>query len=164
MRKMLTVVLAVVLVMTMGTTAFAAMTDDPTSMDVVVNVQIPEGDVYAVKITWESLEFTYSFGDWNTEKLTYDAGSWNDTDAKITVSNSSNVAISVKGAVGAGTATVSGVSATLENPAFDLAVGTPNGTAPAGTMTVKIGGAPANAEAVANQIIGKVTVTLEKKQ
>ena len=99
MKKLVTLVLAVALVLAMATTAFAATV--PTSEEQAVSATINHGEanttnkVYSVNIAWTDVAFSYNAGgyDWNTETLAYDipvAGSWNDTTGTVTVSNRSN--------------------------------------------------------------------------
>ena len=102
MKKLVTLVLAVALVLAMATTAFAATV--PTSEEQAVSATINHGEanttnkVYSVNIAWTDVAFSYNAGgyDWNTDTLEYDipvAGSWNDTTGTVTVTNRSDVAI-----------------------------------------------------------------------
>ena len=76
MKKILFLVLALALVMSLGIPAFAAEINGDNSKDVTANYQAGEASqkVYLVDIVWGSLEFTYtdaSEGTWDPETHTY---------------------------------------------------------------------------------------------
>jgi hypothetical protein len=181
MKKFLTIVLALALVCTMTVVAFAAEANTSgTTLDNVasnnsstatVDVKIEGSEqltaVYSVVVTWESLDFTYSFtgGDvWDPEEHVYTSGGggWTDPDAVITVTNHSNVAIRAKAsfAGNAPSLTRNDVTATISNPSFTVnsAVGTDPSAAPNGTFTCTVSGVPS---ITSNFNIGTITISFE---
>ena len=175
MKKLLSLTLALVLLLTLQVPALAAIDDNNGSEtgDVKVNVTIPAGDendIYSVTINWTNLEaeFTYNFNKWNPETMRYDAGGWgaNKTataSADITVSNSSNVDITVTGTLVKDDNKVKGVTSALTNGSFDLAKATVGGTADSNQMTVTVSGTPNDQVAVTDQVIGRITIVIAKK-
>lgn len=110
-KKILTGLLTLAMLMTTGITTFAAdgssMTDEGTgekTIDVTASYQ-PAGSesdpVYSVDIIWENMNFEYTDSGekvWNPETHTYSnatEGRWDKTEANITVTNHSNVAVNI---------------------------------------------------------------------
>lgn len=163
MKKLLAILLAVVLTLTMSVVVFAAgeITNDKKTADGNVNVGVktnggddgipdpnpkdvdPDGDdaVYSVDIDGVSITFTYEFGDYNATEHTYGTGSWDKTSANITVTNHSNTSITVtpswKNLDGASNGLKNGVQATL-GAALDLASAALNQVKTEGTISVSI--------------------------
>lgn len=172
MKKMLALILALAMVLSMSVSAFAATASDFTNNgfkdeNVTVNV-VATDTVYKVSITWDELAFTYSLGSWNTTDHVYGKGSWNKESADITVVNHSNAAVTVKAEyasedtqVNGATINFSGTGAeeTLASAA-EVALGAPNVTdrANARTYKVTVSGNPTDVKAVTT--VGKVTVTI----
>lgn len=118
MRKLLTMMLGMAIVMSMATVVFAeTITTVPGSSTVPVTVEMeqPDGDpVYSVVVTWDALVFTYKFGDnpeWDPETHTYDTtnstkAGWyigdnyygEEAGSRILVVNHSNAKIKVQAA------------------------------------------------------------------
>lgn len=133
MKKLIALLMALTLVISMSVTVLADTYEGsgtPLTGDVTVIIHhdsIP-ADVYYVVVDWNSLSFTYSFGDrpvWNPEEHVYETkgeGDWDKTNANITVTNHSNVAVSAtaKFANDSTEATVNNVTATLSNASFTL--------------------------------------------
>lgn len=105
-EKILSVFIAILLTLCLGTTVFAEEVDEAGgSASTDVKATYASGGsadiVYSVDVSWGSMEFTYndaSPGTWNPETHAYDGAgeaSWTcDADAnKITVTNHSNTAI-----------------------------------------------------------------------
>ncbi len=104
MKKLFVLALALVMVLALGTTVFAAKeitaaAGSATSGNVTgtYNAGTPGAPVYCVDVTWEGLAFTYhgqTDGTWNPDSHSYggtiEAG-WDDQSATITVTNHSNV-------------------------------------------------------------------------
>ena len=109
MKKILSLILALALVMSLGVTAFAAeLNDETTAGSKDVTASYVAGDsgkkVYLVDIVWGSLEFTYtdaSEGTWDPETHTYDGTSeakWSCAEGanKVDVTNHSNAEVTVE--------------------------------------------------------------------
>ena len=112
MKKIMSLALALVMLMSLSVTAFAADTSPKTveaengtaTIDVtakyVADVADPS-DTYNVVVTWSGMEFTYTVEGtqtWNAETHKYDVqmdetGTWSENTATITVTNHSNVAV-----------------------------------------------------------------------
>jgi hypothetical protein len=87
--------------------------------DVTVSVTPKDTTVYyKVDIEWGDLNFEYKNAVWNAEKGYYESGTW-DESSSVTVTNSSNNAITVTAALST-SGPVNGVTATLENADFIL--------------------------------------------
>lgn len=50
-------------------------------------------EVINIEISWSSMEFTYTDGQWNPETHDYDDGVWNRPGGEITVKNNGNVTV-----------------------------------------------------------------------
>ncbi len=120
MKKLFVLALALVMVLAMGVTAFAATAvngynDGVGSYDIAIDADYTGGEtntdaVYGVKIEWTAFDFEYHVqnvgGTWDPENLEYD-----DTDevetgwvegkdsATVTVTNHSNAAVIVTAAI-----------------------------------------------------------------
>lgn len=57
---------------------------------------ISDGVQVNVDITWDSLDFTYSDGQWNPETHSYIGGGWSDSGGNFTVTNNGNVGVEAK--------------------------------------------------------------------
>lgn len=104
MKKILSLILALALVMSLSVTAFAAETNDGsqnTSID--VNALYSDGvstpEVISVNVEWGAMSFTYSVSGtktWDATKHEYTTNSnaaWTATGNTVTVTNHSNVAV-----------------------------------------------------------------------
>lgn len=118
-----------------------------TNGTVSVNVNKSASDtVYDVKVTWNSLAFTFDATEWDSENNVY-LGSWAAATSTIDVLNKSNAPISIDAAfenyVNVDTvAEANGVTATLTNDNFTLASAATSGAATSGSVNVKVTGAP----------------------
>lgn len=184
MKKLVSLVLALVLALAMSLTVFAepAKTqpvvidlDETSSTTASVDVKVSGSEnlntVYSVDVTWESLDFTYNFGEadtWNPEDHSYTAGTtgtaggWVDNASLITITNHSNATIRAKAsfAGGASSLTRNDVTATISNPSFTVAtaVGTPVESAPNGTFTCSVSGIPS---VTTGFNVGTITISIE---
>ena len=172
MKKLLSIILSLALIMSMSMTAFAADVEaDGGSASANVtgtyNAGSDGGVEYSVDIEWSGLNFTYNEGgkSWNATTHTYDTteAGWAESDAKITVTNHSNAAITATPTWTAAEG-YSDVTMTFANESdteitsLGLDSAELNNAAVSGTITVTPGGTLAN---TANQtVIGTVTVTV----
>ena len=104
MKKTISVLLALVLILTMSTTAFAATIESsPGSQDIDVSAKYVDGVSapikYSVDVTWGAMEFTYTVSGtktWDPENHTYTASTqpaWTASGNTVTVTNHSNTDI-----------------------------------------------------------------------
>lgn len=177
MKKILACILALVMVFGLAVTAAAAdgstvigISGTPTDIgDVEVNVT--EGDklnTYYVIVAWEDLTFSYTTSDqrWDAEQHKYvDAeggGFTGGTTANITVTNKSDVNITVTAAVADKNAN-DGFKANLDKTTFDLLSYADRDVDAADTntftITVSTDGTPDEGEAS----VADISVTINKK-
>lgn len=184
MKKFISLALALMLVMSLSVTAFAAETnpDTITSADGTKTINVKgtykvDGtvDSISVNVAWSGMEFTYSTGSqgtWDPVEHTYSGGTgagWSTNKGTITVTNNSNVAVTAKLSfkvnedlryLVAGTFTET--SGTANDNVLELAtaVGTAKGEGPSATAEFGISG-----EAIAQnyETLGTITVTIAKK-
>ncbi len=172
MKKIIAIVLSLALVSCMSIAVFAAEEKDEnleavgsSTSNVDVKVEGTESieTVYYVTVDWDSLDFAYSFDDsneWNPQNHTYtktsDVSGWDKESANIQVINHSNAGVKVNAAIDQ--PTKNGVTAALDNAAFDLAtgVGLTFDTADKDTIAVNVSGIPT---VETDFTIGTVTVT-----
>ena len=167
MRKIISLTLALALILSLSTTVLAAEQSD--SHDVTAKYEKTENEeaIYNVDIAWGELTFTYSEHTektWNPDTHTYDedvTGGWDKTEASVTVTNHSNVAVDVAMAVTpvAGT----GVSVTLTGGNDTLAAGVEGNVAGAASVTgtLTISGKPNDTVTEAGIKVAEITVTIE---
>lgn len=182
MKKLLSLVLAIIMICCLSVSVFAG--DDTYdgsgsndySNEVVVKIDSSTApdDVYYVVISWESLVFTYSYGEkpvWDPENHTYITSGepgWDKTTAGIKVSNSSNVAITATATFTDADTEDNAVTATLTNASFSLeapevtAAGESKSAAPSDEITVTIGGAP-ELGSKEQFTVGTIKLTIGKK-
>lgn len=177
MKKILTFLLAALILMSLSVTAFAAelpdnATDDNKSKDITANyvAGTSAGAVYLVDIAWGSLEFTYtsaSEGAWNPETHTYDgasAASWTcEAGAnEVKVTNHSNAAVVVSIA---NSNVTEGITLTWDDASLELATADNGENGAAGTpttATAKLTVSGDLAETTEKVTIGAVTLTLNE--
>ena len=160
--------MAVLLALSMTTTAFAAAPGDSEDIDVTgkYHSTVTEGKVYSVEITWDSMTFTYSETTekvWNAADHSYTTtttGAWDKTTANITVTNHSNAVVTATLAYAAVANT--GITGSLDTTQKVLAAGVegkPN-EADALISTLTISGTPTEAVTEGGIKIGSITITL----
>ncbi|MBQ8833718.1 MAG: hypothetical protein IJ001_02175 [Oscillospiraceae bacterium] len=167
MKKIISTVLALALMLSLSVTAFASELGG--SQDVTAKYEKTETEeaIYNVDIQWGELIFTYSETTektWNPDTHTYDtdvSGGWDKTETAITVTNHSNVAVDVAMSVTpvAGT----GVNVTLTGGNATLAAGVEGDVDGAASVTGKltISGTPNSTVTEAGVKVGEITVTIE---
>lgn len=171
MKKILSLVLALALVMSLGVTAFAAEINGDNSKDVTANYQAGEASqkVYLVDIVWGSLEFTYtdaSEGTWDPETHTYTgtkAAEWSCAEGanKVSVTNHSNAEVTVEIA---NSNVLEGVTMTWDKATLTLPTADNGENGAAGTPTTDsalliVTGTITDTGA--KQTLGTVTITLK---
>ena len=115
MKKIVTILFALVLILTMSTNAFAATIESNSgSQDIDVNAKYVDGvsvpTRYSVDVTWGAMEFTYTVNGtkvWDPETHTYTTSTqptWTASGNTITVTNHSNTDITASFAFSALTA------------------------------------------------------------
>lgn len=176
MKKLFSLILALTLLLSLGTVAaFAAnpITAANGSDSKEVKGSYQAGDVsdtvYSVDVSWGSMEFTYtgaSEGTWNPATHQYDgaaAGGWAVNAAggnKITVTNHSNAAVTATLSYAA-EAAYSGITGSFDTDTLTLASaeGTAIANAPTGSANLTLAGELASS-VTASTKLGTVTVSL----
>ena len=174
MKKLLSVILALVMALSLSVTAFAATNDGTQDTEITVNGTYTPGttadEIISADIAWDAMDFTYtgaSQGTWNPVTHAYEGaieGGWSNNTPAITVTNHSNVAVNatlgftanVTGVVG----TFTEASGTENDNILNLATaeGTEVGSAPTATANFGISGAAIDAD----KTLGTITVTIAK--
>ena len=165
MKKFFAISLAIVMILSLSITAFAASHVNALggTKDLTVAATYTYTDnntpVYGVDIAWTAVafEFTVAQGTWNPDTLNYNAdaaGVWDETskDVEITVTNKSNAAITA-------TATFAGELATAEFDGAATVEAAEVGQEKTGTITGTI---TINNDAVITEAatVGTITVTI----
>lgn len=140
MRKFLALVMTAALALSMAAPAFADNTSDNKSVTIVAKTIPVTEHVFSIKIDWDSMDFTYEEtvkSTWNPEAKQYvlieatTTGKWSATEAKIVVTNSSDVPVTV-------TATYDGTGGSLENNSGTIEACAENGTPATHTVKFKL--------------------------
>ena len=171
MKKIVSLMLAFALLLSLGLTAFAADgAEKSESIDVTARYEkdTTEDVVFSVDIVWEDMTFSYSEEGtkvWNPENHSYTTtteGGWDKTTADITVTNHSNAAVEVAlnytPAEGD-----TGITAALSVTSDTLQAGVEGAAAEADALvsTLTISGTP-NASVTEEGVkIGSVTITVK---
>jgi len=184
MKKILTLVIVLAMILTLSVNVFAAEISNnqsgsnSASADVKVTVSgtsTPDA-VYFVVVDWSSLDFTYSLtanSGWNTDSskdhgyANAGTGGWSNTEGTVTVTNHSNVGITVA-AVAEAAANTYGVTvdcALAEKvPAQDNSLnaavaGTEWSAADSAEYTITVSGTPTS-EGLASTTVATVKVSI----
>lgn len=174
MKKLLAIVCALTLVMSMSATVFAAEESETVgqngSKEIEVNAKYSSStstpNVYSVDIAWSSMTFTYTQKDtknWNAADHSYDTdseGTWDKTSATITVTNHSNVSVNVDVEYTAVENT--GITGTLTNGTAVLNAGAEGSydSADSVTTTLTISGTPSTTVTAEGVKVGTIKVTI----
>lgn len=181
MKKLISLLLALVMVMGLATTAFAAETETTLNKDNGYAYDIPvtgeyinelkSDEIISVDVEWGSMDFTYAAtqqGTWNPKTHAYDnateEAAWvNDTTSDITVTNHSNVDVTASFKFDAETS-YSTVTGSFTQNSVDLDAGVVNkkDEADKETVTFTIGGT-LDTSAKGGAKLGTITVSVNKK-
>ena len=176
MKKVISMILALVLVLSMGITAFAAELPEGESQSIKATYSVAESAaVYKVDIAWGGMAFHYNPGVenvWDPENLIFvktetGEASWTPAEENgdtVTVTNHSNAVVGIK--IAYTPAEENGVSGTVENGSFLLstAVGTGKNAAPCdyAKLTLSTENIPESfTDGSKDVVLGTITVTIE---
>lgn len=172
MKRILSLILAMVMIMSLSITTFAveSVANGGTDSADVTGTYSSEATVivYSVDISWSDLEFTYNGafeGNWNPKTHEYDdatAAGWASGNGTITVTNHSNTAITATPSyiakTGYESAGMNFSSPALQVASADNGVDGAAGTAVVGSITVTpTGSLPEGTEGAT---IGTITITI----
>ena len=173
MKKILSLILALALVMSLSVTAFAATNDGTENTSIDVNAMYSDGvstpDVISVNVEWGAMSFTYSVNgtkQWDATKHEYTTNSnaaWTATGNTVTVTNHSNIAVKAELAFTADTAynTVTG-SFDKAELLLDSGDGLTYANADKGTATLTLAGTLADTVKTSTKV-GTITVKITKQ-
>ena len=170
MKKILSIVLALCLMMSLSVTAMAdgiVTADSTATIDISASYKAgpASGDVISVDIAWGAMAFEYTDGAegaWDPATHTQGAkgaGSWSASGNEITLTNHSNVGVKAAFAYTKAVETVTGAFSGGGSLNLATAVGTTRDAAPSGSVALTLGGT-LTAETAGK--VGTVTVTIEK--
>lgn len=174
MKKFFAITLAIVMMMAMATTAFAAetVTKDGGTSDIKVNATYQDGvqtvHKISVNVSWDAMEFTYSASGtktWDEVNHKYDdniTAGWSEGKT-VTVTNHSDSAVKVEFTFAADEAYKS-VKGTFDKDSINLpsAVGKDKNAADlTGTSTLTLGGELSNSVNTSTKV-GSITVKITK--
>ena len=146
MKKLLTTMLSLLLLVTMSSTIVADDSEtvaNPESKSVMIKIK--SENVYSVDITWDDLTFTYDLGTWDPETHTYIEPGWENgiTSKTVTISNDSNAPVLAFVSVANDTST-NGITTTVSDEALELGEVTVGGETTKATFDVVVYGTPKN--------------------
>ena len=176
MKKLYSLLLAIMMIATIALPVFAEESVDANGGSANVNVNgvvqytgSSETQIISVDVAWEDMTFTYVEGvhfGWNPENHEYAGayeGYWENDRADITVTNHSNTEVNATLSFESGVDTVSGAftegSGTMDDGVLELAsaVDTEVEEAPTATATFNISGSIS----VSADVVGEITVLIE---
>lgn len=173
MKKVWTMFLVMMLIFSMTTPAFALGSGESESQDITISVVngVETPTVYYVVVAWESLQFEYDLGggrnEWDAVNHVYTQegaanARWRDADAKVTVTNHSNVRVNIETLIdGSNRKEMNNVVAALDKTTAAIEeadqaayMGVNSDKAPSAVFTITVSGVPTAADFK----LGKVTV------
>ena len=170
MKKLISLILSLVLVLSMSITAFAAEAADNNTAVVKGSYTASDGGVvYSVDVAWGSMEFDYEVpaGVWNEQTHSYESGAAKWTYAEganaVKVTNCSNAAVTVNVTTNI---LLSGITASVEGGSFTLGSAAENATteiegqATDSTAYITLSGTLTDKTA-SKMVIGTVTVSIK---
>ena len=176
MKKLFTLLLAVLMIATMSVTAFAAETVTTDGGEATIDVKAiyssaaTTPDVISVDVAWGAMEFTYSVGgthNWDATKHEYvdnTSAAWTASGNTVTVTNHSNVAVKAELIFAAETA-YSGITGSFgEKATLNLAtaVDTAKDAAPSDSANLTLSGELANTVSSLTKV-GTITVKISEQ-
>ena len=162
MKKVLSFVLALAMLLSLPAIAFAEVNNGTSATTITVNGTYAPAKKISVTVSWENMDFTYTASGWDPDTHQYTgSGAWSTDTKTITVTNHSNVAVTAtlgftpeagSNVTGAFTGTDPGNTLSLAT-----AVGTTVENAPTASAKFGISG-----EAITeSKKIGTITVTIQ---
>lgn len=173
MKKILSLILALALVMSLSVTAFAATNDGTEDTSIDVNALYSDGvstpEVISVNVEWGAMSFTYSVNgtkQWDATKHEYTTNSnaaWTASGNTVTVTNHSNVAVKAELSFAADAAynTVTG-SFDKAELLLDSGDGLTYANADKDTATLTLDGTLADTVKTSTKV-GTITVSISKQ-
>ena len=174
MKKILSLALVLVMMMSLSVTAFAATNDGTADTTIDVKAVYSSGtttpDVVSVDISWGATEFTYSVGGTHTwdpvnhEYKDNTSATWTPKGNTVTVTNHSNVAIKAELSFAAESA-YTGITGSFGEDATLLlasAVGTNKDAAPTDAAALTLSGTLASTVTEATKV-GTITVKISEQ-
>ena len=174
MKKIVTLILTIILIMSISVPAFATEAMDTVGQNGAKDINVTAKydsstempNVYSVDIEWSSMTFTYTQKDtktWNAADHSYNTsseGAWDKTTATITVTNHSNVAVNTNVAYTAVEET--GITGTVTDAASVLDAGVEGNYdgADSHTATLTISGTPNDTVTSDGITVGTIKVTI----
>jgi len=164
MKKTLALLICIITVFTLSFSASAASPITATGGSDSASVKatfVDSPDVYSVDIAWGAMTNTYT-QTWSTATRTNNyawASTASGTANKVTVTNSSNVAVTATYTYVADS-TITGVTGIFSPTTSSLAI--PAGTATTGSSTLTLAGTPST-QSLSDSTVGSVTVTITKQ-
>ncbi len=167
MKKIVSLILAIAMIMSLSITAFAVGSGETSSTDVkaTYNSGADAGKIYSVDIAWSGMSFTYTDANtkWNPQTHTYDPTSdpyW--SQGVITVTNHSNAAVTATASYTA-EAGYGDISMTFSNESVNVATADNGENGAAGAaVTETITAKPVGSldKGVSDVKIGTITITI----
>ena len=161
MKKLWTMFLVMMLIFSMTAPAFALGDGESESQDITIEVinGASTPTVYYVVVAWESLQFKYDLGggrnEWDAAKHVYTQEGaanpgWSDNDAKVTVTNHSNVGVNIETLIDGSNrkemnnvvAALDKTTAVIEEADQAAYMGVNSDKAPSAVFTITVSGTP----------------------